>query len=157
MALKDAIQRAFNKKDERGWDKWPKLYILIDLHDVIIEGTYTRYNEKRKYHNMCEKVLKKLSENEKVCLILWTSSHNDAISDILDELSEKGIVFDYVNENPECVSTDILNVEKKPYFDLLFDDKAGFNGDEDWSVVEKCFDDYFNPIFYCVSVKPLPL
>lgn len=134
--LSDAIKNAFNKKNSRGWDKWPRLYVFIDLHDVIIPGTYTRNNDGRLFYPYAEEVLKRMSENKKFCLILWTSSHKDSINDILAWLKSYGILFDYVNENPEVKSTDLLNVEAKEYFDLLFDDKAGFVGETDWLVIK---------------------
>ena len=143
MAIEHAIKRAFDKKAERGWDKWPKMYIMVDLHDVIIPGTYTLNNEGRSFCFMAKEVLQKMTKNDKICLILWTSSYPDAITDISLWLSKFNIKFDYIGGNPECLSTDILDVEHKPYFDLLFDDKAGFEGDSDWEVVGQCFDRYF--------------
>lgn len=134
--IDDAIKKAFEKKEIRGWDKWPKMYVLIDLHDVIIAGTYTRNNDGKKLYPYAKDVLKNMTKNNKLCLILWTSSHKDAIDDICLWLKDFDIQFDYINENPECFSTEILNVESKLYFDLLFDDKAGFVGNSDWLVVK---------------------
>jgi len=48
-----------------------------------------------------------------------------------------GINFDYVNENPE-IPTNMEgygNYDKKPYMNVLFEDKAGFLGEYDWSDV----------------------
>ena len=50
---------------------------------------------------------------------------------------ENGIHFDYVNENPE-IATNLEgygNYDKKPYMNVLFEDKAGFDGDTDWDSV----------------------
>ena len=130
--LKHAIYRAFDKKIKCGWHKWPKMYILIDLHDVIIHGTYTRNNDGRELYPGAKEVLQWLTDRKDICLILWTSSHKDAIDDILEWMDNLNIRFDYVNENPECKSNELLDTSKKIYMDLLLDDKAGFNGETDW-------------------------
>ena len=132
MALRHAIERAFRKKIQGGWHKWPRLFILIDLHDVIIPGTYTRNNEGRAFFNGAEEVLRWLTNRKDMCLILWTSSHKDSTDDILAWMAKSGIKFDYVNENPECPSNELLDTSSKIYMDLLLDDKAGFNGETDW-------------------------
>ena len=130
--IKDAICRAFEKKRIRGWEKYPRLFIAIDLHDVIIPGTYTLNNEGRKLYPFADSVLKWMTNRTDICMILYTSSHPKSIEDILFWLGEKGIVFDYVNENPECPNTELCDFKKKMYFDVLLEDKAGFNGKEDW-------------------------
>ena len=82
MALKDAIDRAFKKKEERGWEKWPRLYIMVDLHDVIIEGNYTKYNDNRRYCNMAIE-----------CLKQWYSWHIEAevdFNEFMKKLKESG-------------------------------------------------------------------
>ena len=134
--IRDAINTAFRKKKRRGWDKWPKMYVFVDLHDVIIKGTYTRKNDGREFYPYAEEVLRHMTKDKRFCLVLWTSSHKDAIDDIYLWLCNHNIYFDYINENPECTSNDLLDVSSKPYFDLLFEDKAGFNGDLDWLVIK---------------------
>ena len=93
--IKDAVNVAFKKKRERGWDKWPKLFCAIDLHDVIIPGTYTRNNEKRQFYPDGKEVLQWLTNRKDICLILFTSSHEDAIFDILQWMETHNIHFDY--------------------------------------------------------------
>ena len=134
--IEDAIYTAFQKKKERGWDKWPKMFWLIDLHDVIIPGTYSRNNEGREFYPMAKEVLQWLTNRTDMCIILWTSSHDDAIEDICNWLFANDINFDYVNENPEISSNDLLNTNSKMYFDILLDDKAGFVGETDWMEIK---------------------
>tara|TARA_R110000824_G_scaffold12226_7_gene53570 strand:- start:6527 stop:7072 length:546 start_codon:yes stop_codon:yes gene_type:complete len=133
MAIKDAVNRAFEKKKTRGWDKWPKMYWAIDLHDVMIPGSYTRNNEGRELYPDAKDILVWLTTRKDMCPILFTSSHPDSIKDILVWFKEQNIEFDYINENPECGDTEICNFSSKFYFDILLEDKAGFNGETDWT------------------------
>lgn len=127
-----AVHTAFRKKNERGWDKWPRMYWAIDLHDVIIPGTYTRNNEGRQFYPDGKEVLQWLTNRKDMCLILYTSSHTDSINDILVWLKQYGIVFDHVNKNPECADTNLCSFKDKFYFDIMLEDKAGFNGNSGW-------------------------
>lgn len=131
-----AVNTAFRKKNERGWTKWPRMYWAIDLHDVIIPGTYTRNNEGRQFYPDGKEVLQWLTNRKDMCLILFTSSHKDSINDILIWLKEWGIIFDHINSNPECNDTNLCSFAEKFYMDVLLEDKAGFIGETDWTVVK---------------------
>lgn len=134
--IKHAIYNAFKKKRERGWDKWPSLYVVIDLHDVIIPGTYTRNNEGRTFYPDGKEVLQWFTNRKDMCLILWTSSWKKPINNILEWMEEHGIKFNYVNENPECLNTELCCFHSKFYFDLCLEDKAGFVGETDWTSIK---------------------
>jgi 5'(3')-deoxyribonucleotidase len=134
--ISDAIKTAFEKKIRRGWDKWPHMYWAIDLHDVIIPGTYTRNNDGRQFYPNAEEVLQWLSSRQDMCIILYTSSHEDSISDIINWLADQHIVINYVNENPECKDTDLCSFSSKFYFDIMLEDKAGFMGMTDWRIIK---------------------
>ena len=43
-----------------------------------------------------------------------------------------GVSFDFFNENPLCESTELCNFKDKFYFNVLIDDKAGFDGESGW-------------------------
>ncbi len=125
------VERAFVNKCERGWQK---LYWAIDIHDVLIEGKYQRLNPGKQLFPRVEEVLHWLMKRPDMVTILWSSSHKDAVDDFLGWLlSEHGIEFDYVNCNPECINNDLCDFSKKFYFNLLIDDKAGFDPSADWS------------------------
>ena len=130
--IRDAINTAFRKKEERGWDNWPKVFWAIDLHDVIIPGNYTRNNDDKDFYPCAQKVLQWLTNREDMCLILFTCSHDEATKSILEWLEDRKIRFDYVNENPECADSELCTFKNKFYFDILLEDKAGFNGVSDW-------------------------
>lgn len=130
--IEKAIINAFKKKEQRGWDKWPRMFWAIDLHDVIIPGTYTLNNSGRELYPHAGLILRWLTNRKDMCMILFTSSHKESIDDILGWLKKQEIVFDYVNENPECPNNDLCDFSKKLYFDVMLEDKAGFDGLVDW-------------------------
>lgn len=128
------IRKSFEEKKRKGWDT---LYWLIDLHDTIIEGKYNRFNHGANFYPGAIEVLNKLSRRPDIVLILWTSSHYDSIINILDRLKEQGVEFKYINANPECFNTELCDFTQKPYFNVILDDKGGFEGNTDWLLIKK--------------------
>jgi len=47
----------------------------------------------------------------------------------------ENIIFDYVNENPECPSTELADFSRKMYYNFLIDDKSGFDPETDWEII----------------------
>ena len=129
-----AIKTAFNNKKNRNWDK---LYWCIDLHDTIITGTYNKNNNGSKIAPNAIEVLSYLTGQEDHVLILWTSSYIGPVGEILKRLKQNGVEFNYVNENPECPNTDICDFTSKFYFNILIDDKSGFDLNTDWGLIKK--------------------
>ena len=142
--ISTSVKIAFQKKADRNTgNEWEyPMYWAIDLHDVIIPGTYTRNNDDREISATAIEVLRYLTNKDNMCLILFTSSYEDSVQDILDWLrKEYKIKFNYVNENPEVVSNGLLNVEQKMYFDILLEDKAGFEINTDWQEIKNALID----------------
>lgn len=127
------IVKAFKDKKQKGWKK---LYMLVDLHGVIISGEYNRLNVGAKIFNGAIEVLSNWTKREDICLILWSPIYEDSLADIIPRLKEVGIQFDYVNKNPENKSGELCDFSEKFYFDIVFDDKAGFYGFSDWYKVK---------------------
>jgi len=131
--------KAFLKKLKRGWDKWPQMYWAIDLHDVIISGTYTLNNEGKQMFPSAASVLQWLTNRKDMCTILFTSGHFEPTFDIRRWLSKEYLIdFDFVNENPECQDTKLCCFKDKFYFDIMLEDKAGFDGMSDWKKIKDC-------------------
>lgn len=126
------IERTFRDKKEKNWEK---IYFCIDLHDVIINGTYNKMNEGAQVFPSCKEFFEWAERREDIRIILWTSSYKSAIIDIIKRLRKDGINFDYINENPECVSGSLCDFSRKFYFNILLDDKAGFEGPTDWTLI----------------------
>ena len=128
------IERAFAQKKSRNWDK---LFVCVDLHDCIIKGTYTLNNEGRELYPHAQEVLQWFSRRPDVVLILWTSSYKRPIREIVEWLRANRIVFQFVNENPLCPDTQLCSFRQKFYFNILLDDKAGFDGETDWLLIKE--------------------
>lgn len=129
------IARAYSDKRIR---RWEKIFWCIDVHDVILEGKYDLHNAGAAYMPNAINVLRMLSSRKSdTSLILWTSGHTEPTKNVLAGLKNEGVVFDYVNENPECPNDKLCDFSKKFYMNILLDDKAGFEGKSDWFLVEE--------------------
>jgi hypothetical protein len=129
-----AIHNAFKKAKERGWDN---SYFAIDIHDTIVEANYKVNDIPTTFYPFAKEVLQLLTQREDVKLILFTCSHPHEIDLYIKFFNENGIQFDYINENPD-VQTDLNgygNYDKKFYFNVLMDDKAGFNPLLEWEAI----------------------
>ena len=109
--------------------KWNKLYWIIDLHDTVISGTHNKFNEGAILYPYAKQTLDYLHDHEIHQTILWTSSHDDAIDDVLKHFDLR---FNYLHSNPECPSTELCNFDRKLYFNFILDDKALFDPVNDW-------------------------
>lgn len=120
------VERAFKMKAERGWDT---IYVAIDLHATIIQP----YRDRIEFYPGAIEVLNWFNARKDFKIILWTSSHVADVA-IFRQLAEKehGIKFDYVNENPLERNSKLACFDEKFYFNILLDDKAGFDGETDW-------------------------
>lgn len=132
MNIIKAIETAYRKKSERNYKF---LYWCIDLHGVILEGKYNLNNDGAKPYPYALKTLKLISNNPSNKIILWTSSYVLPTAAILTWLNENNIKIHFINENPDYTLTELCDFTKKFFFDILFDDKAGFEGEKDWEPV----------------------
>jgi len=124
------IERSFKMKEERGWRT---LYVVVDLHATMIKP----YHHEVEFYPGCIEVLENLSRRRDVCLILWTSSHIGDIEKIDGKCLCNGIYFRHINQNPNETNTSQANFSQKFYFNILFEDKAGFEGETDWKLVKE--------------------
>lgn len=127
------IERTYSDKRIR---RWPNVYWCIDIHDVILEGKYSLMNEGANYMPNAIKVLRMLANKPETKLILWSSSYGDPIKKVVAGLESEGVHFDFINENPDCPNDHLCDFGKKFYFNVLLDDKAGFEGSKDWFAIE---------------------
>jgi hypothetical protein len=130
-----AFDRAFKKLHEREWDK---IYVVIDLHETMIKPTYQSDDVYDFYDGVLE-TLKLMSDDKRISLILYTSSHVGYRVDFLKYMCFKQhIYFDHHNDNPEVENTHYgcFN-DGKFYYDVFIDDKAGFDPEEDWSKIKR--------------------
>ena len=131
MTLSKLIERTVSIALQKKWDT---LYWCIDLHGTIVNPTYKELENGLDYYYLSKECLRILSESKGNVLILYTCSHPHEIEKILKLFWNDGIIFKYVNENPEVKNTSYGFYEKKPYFNILLEDKAGFDPN-DWKEI----------------------
>jgi hypothetical protein len=83
------IRRAFRDMKEKGWSR---LYWCIDLHDVVIEGKYNKFNEGAAIFPHAKEFFHWANKRKNMILVLWTSSYEDALEKTLLRLGEEGIL-----------------------------------------------------------------
>jgi hypothetical protein len=135
MSILNAIlKNHFEIKAKRGWDK---TYWFFDIHGTILKPNYKAGEIPKNFYPNAKEVLQYLTKQLDVCMILYTCSHPHEIAEYIEYFKTFGIHFHYVNENPE-VPTDLNGYgcyDKKPYINVLFEDKCGFDPETEWSGV----------------------
>lgn len=127
MNLDKVIQNAYvyNKKVGR-----KSVYLAVDIHDTIARSNYA--DEMPEVIETAMDALRKLNEFPEIVLILFSSSYNH--EQYISYFIHHGVRFKYFNENPEVCDTKTGDFSKKFFYNVLIDDKAGFEL-SDWDVV----------------------
>jgi hypothetical protein len=131
MNILKPIFNAYQKAQDRSWDT---IYWAIDVHSTMIVSNYDKDAEDE-FYPYCKKVLRLLTEKKHIKLILYTCSYEESMKKFMEILEEEGIVFDFFNENPEAMDTNYGSYTKKPYFNVLLEDKGGFEPEKDWEEI----------------------
>ena len=129
--LENAILNCFQVAKNRNWDK---VYWAVDVHGVTIIPNWKEELPMKMYDGAVE-ALQLITSRKDIELILYTCSWPKEIAQYLKLFESYGIHFNYVNENPDVNNTDYGYYKDKPYFNVLLDDKAGFDPFTDWPLV----------------------
>lgn len=129
------FQKEFQKKTDRKWDK---IYVLVDIHDTVIPSDYKSDGRLLTCYEHSLECLQLMSAREDVYLILWSSCTQETAKFYLDFFEKNNIIFGSFNDNPEESNTPYACFDKKPYFNVILDDKAGFEP-EDWLTLKNYF------------------
>jgi len=111
---------------------WEKTYWAVDLHETILKPNWKAGQIPTEFYPGAKEALQKMSLREDICLFMFTCSHPHDTDQYIELFKKHGIYFDYVNENPEIENSDLGYYDKKPYYNVLLEDKAGFNPETDW-------------------------
>jgi hypothetical protein len=135
------IKIMFEHAEQR---KWFETYWVFDVHGTISVPDYRKGIKKTiddnpniNYYPFAKETLQLLSERPDTVIIMFTSSYPDEIEYYNKIFQNDNIHFKFINENPDISDSKgaFGFYEKKMYFNVLFDDKAGFNPETDWEPV----------------------
>jgi hypothetical protein len=129
MSILTAIDREYKQMKDREWDR---IFLFFDLHGTLIKPNFEVGNTVVEYYPYAKETLLFLSDKVNVDLNIYTCSHPEEIVEYERLFRADGINFKYTNENPDVKNNGYGNYDKKPYMNLLFEDKAGFDGENDW-------------------------
>lgn len=121
--------------------QWFESYWCFDIHGVISQPDYRKSLKEINYYPYAKETLQLLTQREDIVMFLFTSSYPDEIRKYVEIFKKDGIIFKYVNENPEINESKgcFGYYEKKPYFNVYFEDKSGFSPLKDWKPIYKYF------------------
>lgn len=134
------IENSWKRKTQKGYDYW---YWCIDMHGTLFENNYVQGSFGGEMFHECIAPLRFLSNRRDVRTILWTSSHKPVIENALAFMHKRGIYFDFVNENPHIINDVLCDFRRKFYFDVLLDDKAGFEPKVHWPQIHQKLKEMF--------------
>ncbi len=130
----------------------------MDLHQTVLYPDYDN-KQKLRFYPQAKEVLQYFSKRKDISISVYTCSYPKEIQKYMKFFNENGIDFEYVNKNPEVENTNYGYYEDKPYFNVLFEDKAGFDAEKDWKRVANYFgllnnnDEYFDMNYFNDVVK----
>lgn len=108
------------------------MYWAVDIHGTVLKPTYSDKGIATDFYPYAEQVLKMLSDNPDNVLIMFTSSKPSTIDNYGYFFTDRGIKFKYANSNPEIQNVGHGWFTNKFYFNVMIEDKAGFDPDVDW-------------------------
>jgi len=123
---------------ERNWDT---IYWAIDLHGVCIVSNY----EQGGYGWINMDVVRGLwaiSSRPENKIILWSSVHEAEQAAIVEFFARSDIHVMAFNENPEVGNSKHGCFDKKFYFSVLLDDKAGFDPKVHWEMIADFYEEF---------------
>ncbi len=129
-AIKTCLQ---NVKDRR----WTKTYWAFDIHGTILKPNFKRDSISTEFYPGAMEVMQMLSKQKDIVRILYTCSYPNEIDQYIAYFKEHNIHFNYINENPEVADGGYGYYQDKFYFNVLMDDKAGFDGETDWLAIKE--------------------
>ena len=132
--MKETIKRSYARYKAKGYKYW---YWAVDVHDVIFKGDY-KVESALNWVTNAKRALKIINNIPDIKVILYTSTRQDQTQKLIDKIkNETGLEVYAVNKNPDF-DTDpqgLCEFNGKFCFDLMLDDKAGFDYSNGWEEV----------------------
>lgn len=127
-----AIKNCLRLAKQKGWDK---TYWAFDIHGTLLHPTFRAGVVSTEFYPFAVEVMQHLGRRKDIVKILYTCSYPHEIEQYIELFGKHNIHFDYVNENPDICTGAYGHYERKFYFNVLFEDKAGFDPLTDWKEV----------------------
>lgn len=127
-----AIENCFRLSKEKGWNR---TYWAFDIHGTILKSTFQKGVVSTEFYPYAKEVLQLLNTKKDIVKILYTCSYPHEIEEYTAYFATFGIHFDSINRNPEVTDGGYGYYQDKFYFNVLMDDKAGFDGETDWELI----------------------
>jgi len=147
MNILKVINSAFERQRERGWHY---IYIFIDIHGTIFPSSYDK-PEEYEFYPYAKETLQYLTKREDIKIGLYTCSYPHEIAKYLAFFDRNDIKFDFINKNTDEQNTSYGYFNDKTYFNVLLEDKAGFEPEKDWRIIY----DYFHPMSSTANIEEL--
>lgn len=127
-----AIKNCLENAKLKGWDKtnW-----AFNIHGTMLMPTFKTGVVSTVFYPYAKEVMQILSRQKNIVRILYTCSYPEEIVQYLKYFETFDICFDHVNENPDVCTGAYGHYDRKFYFNVLFEDKAGFDPLSDWKEV----------------------
>lgn len=129
--IEKAVLQAYQALPSKGWDK---IYWAIDLHGTCIEANY-KSQEFKFLDPIIPQVLAHLSALPESKIIIWSSCYPAEQEAVRKLFKDHKIEIFAFNENPAIQNTATGCFDKKPFYSIIIDDKAGFDWREDWAML----------------------
>jgi hypothetical protein len=102
----------------RNYWKHDNIIVACDYDDTLVG-----FHNKGDRHNRMVQLMQYLStDKDRFKLILFTAREDEELQEAKDFCEDMGIEFDYFNESPVTANG---KETRKPFYNVLFDDKAG--------------------------------
>ena len=114
--------------------QWYETYWAVDIHGTILIPTFRKDSYDSEFYPWAKETLQLITTRPDIILILSTSSYPQEIEHYMKVFKENDIHFRYINENPEIDSEkgNFGYYVDKFYFNVMIDDKAGFEPEIEW-------------------------
>ena len=120
-----AIERAKTRAMEKGWDY---THWFFDIHETIIVPNYEPGKIPTEFYPDAKETLQMISKRSDIKMHLYTCSWPNEVEQYDKYFKENDINFDFLEaNNPEVLNNALGFYDYKPYFNVLAEDKAGFD------------------------------
>ena len=148
------IDKMFHHAFEK---EWFITYWAFDIHGTILKPNYRKDNKDAildgkdvVFYPWAKETLQLISKRKDIVMIISTSSYPEEIECYQKVFKENNIIFKYINENPEIDSSkgNFGYYKDKFYFNVLLEDKAGYDPETEWYQIYSLLKQYENDNYF---------